>query len=270
MLHRALRRQAGFTYLGLIIFVFIVGMVGAATLKVESLLRRAQAETELLETGAQFAAALKSYAEATPRGQPPQPLTLQELLRDPRFPNPRRHLRKIFVDPVTGQAEWGLVRAGDGGRILGVHSLSQAQPLKLAKFDARFPNFENKRHLADWKFMATGQGALTPAAPGTQPGMAPPQPIMAPPPEAPSGPVAAPVAAQAPMQEVAPPARAEPEPASEPAPEPEPEPAPQPEPEPEPPAPPAQDEASDDSKVDPAANKDEDDPKEPPARESGR
>ena len=36
------RRQAGFTYLGLIILVFIVGLVGAATLKVGALLQRAQ------------------------------------------------------------------------------------------------------------------------------------------------------------------------------------------------------------------------------------
>ena len=257
VLVRSGRRQAGFTYLGMIIFVFIIGMVGAATLKVGSLLQRAQAETELLEIGAQFSAALRSYAEATPRGQPPQPLSLQELLRDPRFPNPRRHLRKIFVDPVSGQAEWGLVRAGDGGRILGVHSLSQAQPLKLAKFDDRFPNFENKQHLADWKFMAAGQGALAPARPGRQPGMPQAQPVMTPPVEAPAGPAAAPVAAQAPMQEVAPPARVEPEP----------------EPEPEPPEPPAQDEASDDQKDDDQKDDDktdEDEPQQPPAQDAGR
>ena len=263
MLVRSGRRQAGFTYLGMIIFVFIIGMVGAATLKVGSLLQRAQAETELLEIGAQFSAALRSYAEATPRGQPPQPLSLQELLRDPRFPNPRRHLRKIFVDPVSGQAEWGLVRAGDGGRILGVHSLSQRQPLKLAKFDDRFPNFENKQHLADWKFMAAGQGALAPARPGTQPGMQPgmpqAQPVMTPPVEAPAGPAAAPVAAQAPMQEVTPPAPALVDP--------------EPEPEPEPQEPPEQDEASDDQKDDDQRdedNKDEDEPQQAPAQDAGR
>lgn len=178
-------RQAGFTYLGLIIFVFILGMVGAATLKIGSLLQRAHAEQELLEIGYQFSTALRTYAEATPRGQPPQPSTLQELLRDTRFPNPRRHLRKIFVDPVSGKAEWGLVRAGEGGRILGVHSLSQAAPLKLANFDKRFPGFENREHIADWKFMADKQGAaapLAPLAPGARPpGSAPPPQPLTPP-----------------------------------------------------------------------------------------
>lgn len=172
--------QGGFTYLGLIIFVFIIGLVGAATLKVEALLRRAQLEKELLETGAQFSAALDSYAKATPRGQPRAPLTLEELLRDKRFPNPRRHLRKIFIDPVTGKAEWGLVRAGESGPILGVHSLSQATPLKQANFDARFSGFENRERLAEWKFMAQEMGARVrvqpnaPVRPGTPPATPPP------------------------------------------------------------------------------------------------
>lgn len=239
-----LRRQAGFTYLGLIIFVFILGMVGAATLKIGSLLQRAHAEEELLEIGYQFSTALRTYAEATPRGQPPQPPSLQELLRDTRFPNPRRHLRKIFVDPVSGKAEWGLVRAGEGGRILGVHSLSQAAPLKLANFDKRFPGFENRERIADWKFMADQQGAAAPLAPtGGAPGMPPlpgaaPQPGGAPQPQ----PVTVP-----------------------PAPPREPQPVPEPEPEPPRDVPPADEPAE-------AAEPEEKEAKEPPgqSQDSGR
>lgn len=230
------RRQAGFTYLGLIIFVFILGMVGAATLKIGSLLQRAHAEQELLEIGAQFSAALDSYARATPRGQPPQPLSLQELLRDTRFPSPRRHLRRIFVDPVSGKAEWGLVRAGQGGRILGVHSLSQAAPLKLANFDKRFSGFENRERISDWKFMADLLGAAAPLAPGAapQPGTAP-QPVITPP--APAVPPR------------------------------EPQPAPEPEPEPPKDEPPAEE-----AEPDKPAEQEEKEPKDPPgqAQDSGR
>jgi type II secretory pathway pseudopilin PulG len=175
MAARAHWHQAGFTYLGLIIFVTVIGMVGAASLKVGALLQRAEAENELLEIGAEFSAALRSYAAATPKGQPNQPTSLQDLLRDPRFPNPRRHLRRIFVDPITGKAEWGLVSAGEGTPILGVYSLSQAQPLKIANFDPRFVNFDNKKHLSDWKFTANGQGVLAPPpAPGAAAPPAPP------------------------------------------------------------------------------------------------
>ena len=151
--------DAGFTYVGLVIFVAILGLVGAATLKVDSLLRRVAAEQELLEIGAEYSEALRSYAAATPRGYPTAPPTMQELLKDPRFPGTRRHLRKIYVDPLTGKQEWGIVYQGDNVGVLAVYSLSQAQPLKLANFDARFQNFENKQHLSEWKFTASGTGA---------------------------------------------------------------------------------------------------------------
>ncbi len=184
-----IRRQAGFTYLGLVILVTVIGLVGAATLKIDALLRRAAAEEELLSVGAAFGAALASYAAATPRGQPTVPPSLQELLKDPRTPGLRRHLRKIFVDPATGSTEWGIVyQAGQSG-VVAVYSLSPAQPLKIGNFSARFSGFENKQHLSDWKFtagvsvpvLATAQAPLVaPAAPAPPPlvpaAVAPPPP----------------------------------------------------------------------------------------------
>ena len=158
------QRQQGFTYLSLVILLAIIGLVGAAALKVDALMARAAAEEELLEIGAAFSAALDSYAAATPHGKPTQPPTLQDLLKDTRFPTIRRHLRKIFVDPISGKAEWGITYAGDKTGVIGIYSLAQAQPLKLANFDGRFQNFENKQHYAEWKFTANGQGALERAA----------------------------------------------------------------------------------------------------------
>lgn len=197
MVARQPRHEAGFTYVGLVVFVAILGMVGAATLKVDGLLRRAAAEQELLEIGAAYSEALRSYAAATPRGFPQLPPTLQDLLKDPRFPGVRRHLRKIFVDPITGTTEWGVQYQGDKVGVLAVYSLSQARPLKVGNFDARFPNFENKEHLSEWKFMAAGERAppvpppvdtAPPAPPGTPalPPAAPADPPQAPP-DAPPG-----------------------------------------------------------------------------------
>lgn len=153
--------QRGFTYLSLMILVTTIGLVGAAGLKMGSLFQRAAQEEELLEIGAQFSEALRSYAAATPPGQPQQPPTLQDLLRDPRFPNVRRHLRKIFVDPVTGKAEWGVMYLGEKVGVVGVYSLSDRQPLKIANFDLRFPNMENREHISEWKFIiAGGEGSV--------------------------------------------------------------------------------------------------------------
>jgi type II secretory pathway pseudopilin PulG len=216
------RGQGGFTYLSLVMLLAIMGLVGAAALKVEALLARAAAEQELLEIGAAFSAALDSYAAATPQGKPTQPPTLQDLLKDNRFPTIRRHLRKVFVDPISGKAEWGITYVGDKVGIIGIYSLSQAQPLKLANFDARFQNFDNKTHYADWKFTANGQGALERATDMT--GKPPPTLPVTP------APAAVPPATPPPPAPVVP----------EPPPEPEPEPAPDPAPEPEPPEQPAE------------------------------
>lgn len=168
----AFRRPHGFTYVGLIIFVAIIALVGAAGLKFGAIMQRRAAELALLDIGAQFGAALRSYADATPPGQPTQPPSLKELLKDPRFPNTRRHLRKIFIDPVTGKAEWGIVYVSGTVGVTAVYSLSNAKPIKIGNFDARFPNFDNKAHLSDWKFTMAGQAAApspSPAAPGAQP-----------------------------------------------------------------------------------------------------
>ena len=207
--------QHGFTYLGLIILVTVIGMVGAATLKIGALMQRAQMEEDLLDTGAAFSAALQSYAAATPKGQPLQPSSLQELLKDPRTPALRRPLRKIFVDPATGTTEWGIVYqggqtgAGGSGGVVAVYSLSQARPLKIGNFDARFVGFDGKQHLSDWKFTAgaiapvlpvapaiaaqpIAQSALIEAAAQPAPVQAAPPPETAPPPPPPETPPAEP------------------------------------------------------------------------------
>ncbi|WP_402720527.1 type II secretion system protein [Janthinobacterium rivuli] len=181
-MHRPARRQRGFTYLGLIIVVAILGLVGAAGLKMGSLLQRQAAEQELLDIGAQFVDALQSYAGATPAGQPQQPPTLAALLRDPRFPQVRRHLRKLYVDPITGRAEWGLLYQPGSQGIIGVHSLSSSAPLKVGNFDARFTGFEGRSRLSEWQFVA-GE-PVPPAGLPLAPADAAAPPALFPPPQA--------------------------------------------------------------------------------------
>ena len=163
-MHARAHRQRGFTYLGLIILVAILGLVGAAGLKMGSLLQRQAAEQELLDIGAQFSDALYSYAAATPPGQPQQPPNLAALLRDPRFPQVRRHLRKLYADPITGRAEWGLLYQPGSNGIIGVHSLSPAAALKVGNFEARFAGFDGKARLSEWHFMVDASVSSVPSA----------------------------------------------------------------------------------------------------------
>jgi hypothetical protein len=74
------------------------------------------------------------------------------LIRDPRLPGIKRHLRKIFVDPMTGTMEWGLVKTPDGAGIAGVYSRSEDAPLKTANFQPDDREFEGAARYSEWKF----------------------------------------------------------------------------------------------------------------------
>jgi type II secretory pathway pseudopilin PulG len=140
----------GFTYVGVMILLAIIALASVATLSVGSTMQRRMNEEELLFIGGQFAEAFRSYYEATPVGQRNYPSKLDELLRDPRYPGVRRHLRRIYVDPITASAQWGLVTAPGG--IVGVHSRSNEHPLKTGEFDAAFAILADKTSYAEWGF----------------------------------------------------------------------------------------------------------------------
>lgn len=161
------RLSGGFTYVGVLILIAIIGIASAATVQVGSVVQRREAEQELLEIGIEFQNALISYANATPPGQLRTPKTLQDLVKDPRNPKPVRHLRKIYADPLTGKAEWGLVQSPDGAGIIGIYSLSDAKPIKIGNFEVMFKDFEGKESYRDWKFIYVVQPAGIPR-PGTK------------------------------------------------------------------------------------------------------
>lgn len=162
-LGRAGAAEDGFTYLGLLITLAIIAIASTATIQLGSVVQRRVAEEELLAIGMEFRAALISYANATPPGQPRSPKALQDLLKDPRYPNIRRHLRRLYADPITGKEEWGIVSALDGsGGIAGVHSLSERKPVKVGNFGSAFLGFEDAVSYQDWKFVAQSHGNPTP------------------------------------------------------------------------------------------------------------
>lgn len=155
-------RQRGFTYLGLMFLVAVIGIGLAQAGAVWQTEVQREREAELLFIGEQYALAIGSYYENTPGGVRQYPPALEDLLRDPRFPETRRHLRRIYSDPVTGGAEWGVVRIG--GRITGVYSQSRQHPLKTADFPSAWAAFASSESYADWQFVYV-PGALGVAQP---------------------------------------------------------------------------------------------------------
>ena len=132
-------RAAGFTYVGLLVVVALFGLASVGAARILASTERAEREAELLFVGHQFRQAFRSYVQAGP-GVRQYPATLEDLLFDKRFPAPRRHLRRLYADPITGKTQWGLVGAPEGG-VMGVYSLSDREPLKRANFDPEDVDF---------------------------------------------------------------------------------------------------------------------------------
>jgi len=144
-------RQQGFTYLGLLFAVALMGATLALTGVVWHAAQKREKERQLLFVGNQFRQAIAAYYNHSPGSVKQCPNTLSELLKDPRQLVPTRYLRRIYPDPVTGKAEWGLVKTRDN-RIMGVFSLSEDEPVKQSNFREADKEFEGKMHYTEWRF----------------------------------------------------------------------------------------------------------------------
>jgi type II secretory pathway pseudopilin PulG len=143
----------GFTFLGLLIIVAIMGVGLLAVGEVWHSARQREKEQELLFVGNQFRRAISSYYRHAPAAnkQQPYPTTLEDLLKDPRYPSTQRYLRKIYPDPISGSADWGVVTKNGG--IYGVYSLSEEAPIKQGNFRPSENAFEGKTKYSDWLFI---------------------------------------------------------------------------------------------------------------------
>ncbi len=134
------RHHRGFTYLMLLWWVAIGGVMLAALGRQWSMEIRRQREAELIFRAEQITQALRSYQAVRINDQTGLPSRLEDLLDDQRGPRTARHLRRLWPDPITG-GEWGIVRTGE--RISGVYSTSQRAPLSAP---------ENIHRFDEWRF----------------------------------------------------------------------------------------------------------------------
>lgn len=168
-------RSAGFTYIGLLLLVAMMGIGLLVASQVWQTVQKREKEDELLFVGDQFRRALRLYYANSPGGAR-YPRQLEDLLKDPRYPNVRRYLRKIYRDPITGSAEWGLLK-GPGDLITGVYSLSEEEPLKKTEFRLVDRSFEDKTKYTEWVFVPRiGAGPIVIPPSGSVPPIITPQP----------------------------------------------------------------------------------------------
>jgi type II secretory pathway pseudopilin PulG len=144
--------ERGFTYPAALMLVVVisVALTGAHQQWQTSVKR--DREMELLFRGTQILEAINAYCRAGSEGECQYPRRLEDLLKDPRVPGVRRHLRKLYKDPMTRDGHWGIVYDGRGN-IKGVFSQSAGSPLKTGGFPDALKSFENKAHYHEWKFV---------------------------------------------------------------------------------------------------------------------
>jgi type II secretory pathway pseudopilin PulG len=160
--HRLSRRKSGLVLFAVLLLLVLAGLAALVGAEVWATALKREREAQLLFVGEQYRRAIESYWRASPGPVKTLPTSLDVLLEDDRFPMPVRHLRRLYPDPVVGEADWKLVKAGNG--ILGVYSQSETIPLKRSGFPPHLLGFEDAPSYRQWRFVV--QFPRQPGAPG--------------------------------------------------------------------------------------------------------
>jgi type II secretory pathway pseudopilin PulG len=164
------RQQRGFTYLGLMAAIVILGILLTLAGRVWSFSERRDKEAQLLWAGDQYRLSIGRYYTFTHH----YPLSLQDLLLDDTTPVPRRFLRQLYPDPISGQADWALILDPTSNGIMGIASKSNLAPIKRRNFPDLDVGFADTDCYCDWKFVYIPanrfyHGYTAPVAPGLAP-----------------------------------------------------------------------------------------------------
>jgi len=145
---RARRSARGFTYLGLLALLVVIGLMLAVAGQVVATTAQRERETQLLWVGHQYRGAIGRYWSQ----RRAYPQKLEELLgAAPDAPLQVRFLRRLYPDPMTNAVDWVLVPAPSGG-IMGVTSSSRRAPLKTGQFEEADQSFAEASTYSDWQF----------------------------------------------------------------------------------------------------------------------
>jgi type II secretory pathway pseudopilin PulG len=141
--------RKGFAYISALMLVFIAGIALTGAGRCWSLVIQREKEAELLFRGGQIKRAIESYYNSTPENAYPR--NLKDLLKDQRFSVIKRHLRKLYKDPMTKDGQWKLF-LDPKGAVKGVCSRSTKKPLKTGGFKKEYQKFEDADEYSDWHF----------------------------------------------------------------------------------------------------------------------
>lgn len=145
-------RQQGFTLLAMLVIINLMGLSLSLCGKYWYTAKKREMEKELIFRGCQFIRAIDSFYTSSPGSTMTYPSSLGDLLRDPRFAHKKRHIRRIYKNPIEPYNDWQAI-VGKDKRIRGVYIKSEAEPLKKDNFPSELSHFIGKERYSDWRFI---------------------------------------------------------------------------------------------------------------------
>jgi hypothetical protein len=145
------RSQGGFSYVIALFLVAALAIFSVRAMENTASKEQRDREAELLTIGQAYYVAIRQYYENSPGVVKAYPKELVNLLEDARATKITRPLRRLYRDPITGSADWGVIRAADGG-VMGIYSRSNRKPFKVAGFPIDMSSFSSANTYQDWKF----------------------------------------------------------------------------------------------------------------------
>jgi hypothetical protein len=134
--------------------VFLLGLALGKSLEVYSHSLQRGREEELIHVGETYRRALESYYRSSPGAIREFPRDLNDLLRDQRHFDLKRYMRKLYPDPMTGQAFLPIY--DESGGIRGVRSSSSKKPIKTYNPASKSKESSGEStSYQDWQFVAS-------------------------------------------------------------------------------------------------------------------
>lgn len=158
--------QRGAALITVLAMVVLLGLAASVAGQSLGALVQREREAELLWRGLQYRQAIASYYNVKHGAQQVYPSKLEDLLKDPRFPGIKRHLRRLYNDPMTGK-EWDVVK-DPTEKLMGVRSTSDLTPFQQANFPAGLEALEGKTAYNEWEFVFVPAKKTGTSGPGTQ------------------------------------------------------------------------------------------------------
>ena len=142
------QHQQGSVFMGMLVTVAVVAVMLMEVGTLWSSVLQRERELELLARGNEIRRAIGLYY----REGNSFPKSLEDLVLDRRQPTVKRYLRRVYDDPLTGSAEWGVVE-GPGETIMGVFSTAKGTPFKQGNFAVINQSFTGQGSYQGWVFL---------------------------------------------------------------------------------------------------------------------